>query len=137
MGQLSVAELGKLAAMDDYDRMLAIDLICRQQGMSGEDIERQVSAYKKGEVSAPTTVEEEVDPIFSEPSQPGAGSPTYVNNPQQYRAKYDPSHDGQRRQNEIQQAILCPQCNSPLGIPSIRPINVKCPNCGSENIFTN
>ena len=60
-----------------------------------------------------------------------------VSDTQQFRAKYDPSHDGQRRQTEIQQAILCPQCNSPLGIPSIRPIKVKCPNCDSENVFTN
>ena len=40
MGQLSAAELGKLAAMDDYDKMLAIDLISRQHGISAEEIER-------------------------------------------------------------------------------------------------
>ena len=137
MGQLPAAELGKLAAMDDYDRMLAIDLICRQQGLSVEEVERQIQAYQKGEITSPTVVDEEIETGFAQPTQSGAGSPTYIKNPQQYRAKYDPSHDGQRRQNEIQQAILCPQCNSPLGIPSIRPIKVKCPNCGSENVFTN
>ena len=137
MGQLSAAELGKLAAMDEYDKMLAIDLISRQHGISAEDIERQISAHQKGGISAPTVVEQEEEVRFSEPMQTGAGSPTYINNPQQFRTKYDPSHDGQRRQTEIQQAILCPQCNSPLGIPSIRPIKVKCPNCDSENVFTN
>lgn len=137
MGQLSATELGKLAAMDEYDKMLAIDLISRQHGISVEDIERQILAYQKGEISTPIVVEQEEEERFSEPIQTGAGSPTYINNPQQFRAKYDPSHDGQRRKNEIEQAILCPQCNSPLGIPSTRPIKVKCPNCDGEHVFTN
>ena len=76
MSQLSAVELGKLAAMDEYDKMLAIDLISRQHGISAEDIEKQILSYQKGEISTPTIVEQEEETRFSEPMQTGAGSPT-------------------------------------------------------------
>jgi hypothetical protein len=52
-----------------------------------------------------------------------------------YRLGYDPTAQGQQRQNMVQQAILCPACNAPLGIPMIRPIDVVCPECLTSTTF--
>ena len=72
----------------------------------------------------------------------GATTPTPAGNAAQilpdadrYRLGYDPTAKGQQRQNMVQQAILCPACNAPLGIPTIRPIDVTCPECLTSTTF--
>ncbi|DAC29888.1 MAG: hypothetical protein CMB29_03830 [Euryarchaeota archaeon] len=51
------------------------------------------------------------------------------------RFEYDPSPDASQRRREISQAITCPSCAAELGIPSIRPIRVTCPQCSQEHTF--
>ena len=51
------------------------------------------------------------------------------------RFEYDPSPDASQRRQEISQAITCPSCAAELGIPSIRPIRVTCPQCSQEHTF--
>ena len=65
------------------------------------------------------------------------GSPRFLENTHKYRFTYDPSHSGKKRQSEVNQAIVCPHCNAALGIPSVRPISVKCPACLMESTFEN
>ena len=52
-----------------------------------------------------------------------------------HRFEYDPSPDASQRRQQVSQAINCPGCGAALGIPSIRPIKVTCPQCFQENTF--
>ncbi len=53
-----------------------------------------------------------------------------------FRFEYDPSPDASQRRQNIRQAVNCPSCGASLGIPSTRPIKVKCPQCLQETTYT-
>ncbi len=123
--------LAKLDAMDDYDRMLAYDRIGKDYRMSAAEVEAQFNAWKSGG---------SIPPSFSStqqaPNAPSGQSANYIQDASRYRPSYDPSQEGRRRQSQIEQAVMCPVCNSALGIPSTRPIKVTCPSCMTESTFT-
>ena len=123
--------LAKLDAMDDYDRMLAFDRIGKDHRMSGAEVEAHYKAWKSG-----GTVPSTVTTTESESSVPSGQSANYLQDAARYRPSYDPSREGRARQSQIEQAVMCPLCNSALGIPSTRPIKVTCPNCMAESTFT-
>ena len=52
-----------------------------------------------------------------------------------HRFEYDPSPDASQRRQNISDAVGCPGCGAALGIPSIRPIKVTCPQCLQEHTF--
>ncbi|MEC7255592.1 MAG: hypothetical protein VX043_00635 [Candidatus Thermoplasmatota archaeon] len=52
-----------------------------------------------------------------------------------HRFEYDPSPDASQRRESISHAVSCPGCGAALGIPSIRPIKVTCPQCLQEHTF--
>ena len=52
-----------------------------------------------------------------------------------HRFEYDPSPDASQRRENISHAVSCPGCGAALGIPSIRPIKVTCPQCLQEHTF--
>jgi len=123
--------LAKLDAMDDYDRMLAFDRIGKDHRMSAAEVEAHYSAWKSGgSVPSTFTIAE------SGPSVPSGQTANYIQDAARYRPSYDPSKEGRSRQSQIEQAVMCPMCNSALGIPSTRPIKVTCPNCMAESTFT-
>ena len=124
--------LTKLDAMDDYDRMLAFGRVGSDYRMSAAEVEAQYNAWKRGETVAPSTFSRD----DSGPSSPTGQSANYIQDASKYRATYDPSREGKARQSQIEQAVMCPACNSALGIPSVRPIKVTCPNCMTETTFT-
>lgn len=75
---------------------------------------------------------------------PGRTAPEHANKlpitrnfatPNMHRFAYDPSPDAPQRRREVSQAITCPSCAAELGIPSIRPIRVTCPQCSQEHTF--
>lgn len=137
MAQLSSTVLAELAAMDDYDRMLAFDRVGRQHNLTVEQVKAALQAYQQGGSTSVTMGEdlgERMAPETSE-SQPVGQAANYLSDAHKYRVRYDPSHEGQSRQANVEQAILCPHCGAPLGIPSIRPIKVTCPNCMNEATF--
>lgn len=137
MAQLSNAILAELAGMDDYDRTLALDRIARQHNMTAEQVMAEVKAFQQGGDVATTSMaglDERMAPVQPD-AQPAGRQPDYLTDAHRYRVRYDPSHDGQSRQSRVEQAILCPHCSAPLGIPSIRPIKVTCPNCMNEATF--
>ena len=122
--------LAKLDAMDEYDRMLAFGRVGNENRMSAADVEAQYNAWKNGG-SVP-------DSFVS--ARPTTGPPTkqtanYIQDASRYRPSYDPSREGRARQSQIEQAVMCPHCDSALGIPSTRPIKVKCPSCLMESTF--
>ena len=140
MAQLSTTILSELANMDDYDRMLALDRVARQHNMTAEQVDAQVKAFKQGGVrSQPTDtgIDDRMAPAQNDSMEPQGQQPNYLQDAHRYRVRYDPSHDGQSRQANVEQAILCPHCSAPLGIPAVRPIKVTCPNCMNEAQFNN
>ena len=48
MASVPMAELQALSRMDDYDRMLAMDRVARQYGISVANLEKQLSALSSG-----------------------------------------------------------------------------------------
>ena len=139
MAQLSNSVLSELANMDEYDRMLALDRIARQHNLTVAQVEEQVKSFQQGGSSQPSMsiVDEYATPNQTEEQAPVGHQPNYIENAHQYRVRYDPSHEGQSRQSSVEQAILCPHCSAPLGIPAVRPIKVTCPNCMNEAMFEN
>ena len=134
--------LARLASLTGYDQMLEMDTVSRTHGVGLAEIESQIAAYKVGatqpQVNNPVA---DFDPVASkelvdlENAQPVNTGPNYIDNPDQYRMKYDPSTRGQSNQSQVNQAIMCPACSAPLGIPDIRPIKVTCPQCMHEAVF--
>tara|TARA_X000001036_G_scaffold267157_1_gene248048 strand:+ start:434 stop:934 length:501 start_codon:yes stop_codon:yes gene_type:complete len=134
--------LAKLASLSGYDLMLEMDAASRNHGAGLAEIESELAAYKAGAVAqtsqpvvddfAPVAYKEAVD---LESAQPLNRGPQYIDNPDQYRMKYNPSQKGVDNQSKVRQAIICPACSSPLGIPDVRPIKVTCPQCMHEAVF--
>ena len=139
MAQLSDGVLSELANMDEYDRMLALDRIARQHNLTVEQVEEQVKAFQQGGSTQPSmsVVDDQTTHDPTTDQTPVGQQPNYIENAHRYRVRYDPSHDGQSRQSSVEQAILCPHCSAPLGIPAVRPIKVTCPNCMNEAMFEN
>lgn len=137
MSQLSSSVLSELANMDEYDRMLALDRIARQHNLTVAQVEEQVKAFQQGGTTQPEMSIEESHstPDPSNEQTLSGQQPNYLQDAHRYRVRYDPSHDGQSRQSSVEQAILCPHCGAPLGIPAVRPIKVTCPNCMNEAMF--
>jgi hypothetical protein len=129
---LPTETMEKLDAMDEYDRLLSFGRIGSDYRMTAAEVEAQYNAWKRGESVAPSTFTKS-DAGTVAPSETTAN---YIQNPSKYRATYDPSREGKARQSQIEQAVMCPACNSALGIPSMRPIKVTCPNCMTETTFT-
>ena len=140
MAQLSDAVLNELNKMDEYDRLLALDRIARENNLTAEQVKEQLQIYQQGGASTINNpgYEEMISPPSQTETQTTSGQqPNYIENAHRYRVRYDPSHDGQSRQSSVEQAILCPHCSAPLGIPAVRPIKVTCPNCMNEAMFEN
>ena len=134
--------LSKLSSLSGYDQMLEMDTISREHSISLAEIEIELAAFNSGSQPAantghmddfvPAPYKEEVD---LSAAQPVVNSPTYIERPDQYRMKYDPSEKGMDSQSQVRHAIICPACSCPLGIPDVRPIKVICPQCMHEAIF--
>ena len=126
--------------MSDYERTLAIDRASRELGLSNSEILSQLEEFQNGQVkptNSPIPTQPTRESNFSGQEVEKEGSPRFLENTHKYRFTYDPSHSGKKRQSEVNQAIVCPHCNAALGIPSVRPISVKCPACLMESTFEN
>ncbi|PXF24157.1 MAG: hypothetical protein CXX72_00120 [Methanobacteriota archaeon] len=134
MTQVSASVLQELLAMDDYDRTLALDRIARKHSITAEEVLAQLKAHQSGG-AAPVPDSPDIDAQLQAQTLPEGQSANYLQDAHRYRVRYDPSHDGTDRQAQIEQAIMCPSCGAPLGIPATRPIKVTCPNCSTESTF--
>ncbi len=138
--------LARLASLSGYDQMLEMDTISRTHGVGLAEIESELAQYKMAGAApvaspAPASLEDEFVPgaykdvIDLDHALPMNAGPQYIDNAEQYRMKYNPSHEGTSNQSQVRQAIICPACSSPLGIPDVRPIKVTCPQCMHEAVF--
>ena len=138
--------LARLASLSGYDQMLEMDTISRTHGVGLAEIESELAQYKMAATTpvsnpAPVSLEDEFVPgaykdvVDLGPAQPLNTGPQYIDNAEQYRMKYNPSQEGTTNQSQVRQAIICPACSSPLGIPEVRPIKVTCPQCMHEAVF--
>ena len=133
--------LARLASLTGYDQMLEMDAISRTHGVGLAEIESQLAAYKAGTSNPPPDEVADFSPVSSkelidlENAQPMNTAPNYIDNPDNYRLRYNPSVQGQSNQSQVNQAIICPACSAPLGIPNVRPIKVTCPQCMTESVF--
>ena len=142
MSRIPAVLLQQFVGMSDYERTLAIDRASRELGMPKSEILSQLDEFQNGQVKStnsptPTHSQSTRETNFSRQEVEKEGSPKFLENTHKYRFTYDPSHSGKKRQSEVNQAIVCPHCNAALGIPSIRPISVKCPACMMESTFEN
>ena len=133
--------LARLATLSGYDQILEMDAVSRNHKVSLAEIESQLAAYKAGERTHHSNEVADFSPVASkdladlETARPMNSSPTYIDNPDNYRLQYNPSVQGQSNQSQVNQAIICPACSAPLGIPNVRPIKVTCPQCMTETTF--
>ncbi|MGY8701510.1 MAG: hypothetical protein ACKVHH_02235 [Candidatus Poseidoniales archaeon] len=137
MAMVPAELITQLAAMDEYERLLAADTASKNLGVKLEDLMNMIDSHLKGGTQVDSTFthlesasqgqEDEV------PQQQSAAH--HLQDAHRYRMKYDPSTESTSRSKEITDAIVCPHCNAPLGIPSVRPIKVNCPNCMNESTF--
>ena len=130
--------LGKLAQLSGYDLTLEMDKVSRETGITTSEIEVQIARFKMGGSQQEPIINAEVQKeaiLHNNPNSVGR-SPKFIQQPQQYRMKYNPASEAKEKQMQVKQAILCESCGSPLGIPDIRPIEIKCPSCGQTEIYT-
>jgi len=133
--------LARLASLSGYDQMLEMDAVSRNHGVGLAEIESQLAAYKAGAINNQSNEVVDFSPVASKEvvdldnAQSMATAPRYIDNPDSYRLRYDPSARGQSNQSQVNQAIMCPACSVPLGIPNVRPIKVTCPQCMTESVF--
>ena len=133
MAEIPSEELARIAKLSGYDRILEIDTASRIYDISTQQIEAMLPNLA-GQNSP-------VDTIQSSEKE-YSNFETVANTPQRIdksgmRFDYNPSQDAVQNRQQVTEAILCPTCSAPLGIPSIRPIKITCPACGSESIFNN
>ena len=143
MSDVPASVIAELNALDGYEKMLAIDRVTVEHGVSSEELMRLMEMASSGTTLPASEPEWDmsisrskggVDPMMETSSSPSPGAEA-LSEAHRYRMGYDPSNEGRMRQSQVEQAIVCPACRSPLGIPSVRPIKVTCPQCMTETLF--
>lgn len=141
MSKIPAVKLQQLMGLDEYELTLAIDRVAKELGITTKEVQSELDSVESGssssQIESPPTVEPpSQNSIFSrKKSDSGGDSPTFVSDVSKFRVSYDPSHEGKKRQQQVNQAIVCSNCSVPLGIPNIRPIKVTCPSCGVETTY--
>ena len=116
---ISPDEFDLLMSLSGYELNLQATNIAKKYGLGAEQILAMLP-------NQPTT------------NPPGDNHQSVNTNPplqSNHRFEYDPSPEASQRRQQVSQAINCPGCGAALGIPSIRPIKVTCPQCLQESTF--
>ena len=130
MSSISAQDLQRLAGLQGYDLTLEIDAMARKYGMTAEEI----VAILRTASQAPHTSQQPFEPVASKTV------PQLPNQPRQISMEglhfdYDPTAGAKDKRAQVDQAIMCPGCGVALGIPSRRPIKIKCPQCLHEAVY--
>ncbi len=130
MSSISAQDLQRLAGLQGYDLTLEIDAMARKYGMTAEEI----VAILRTASQAPQTSQQPFEPVASKTV------PQLPNQPRQISMEglhfdYDPTAGAKDKRAQVDQAIMCPGCGVALGIPSRRPIKIKCPQCLHEAVY--
>ena len=137
MAMVPAELISQLAAMNEYERLLAADAASKNLGIKLDDLMNMIDSHLKGGAQPDSTFTH----LDSAPQEQQTEAPKQQNaahhlqDAHRYRMKYNPSAESTSRSKEITDAIVCPHCKAPLGIPSVRPIKVNCPNCMNESTF--
>jgi len=140
MAKIPAVILQQFVGMGDYERTLAIDRASKELNMTVSEILSELEDFQNGPkkpsqaTNQPVSIPERKSK-FKATGNEGEGSPNFLQETHKYRFTYDPSQAGKKRQEGVEQAILCPHCNAALGIPSTRPIRVTCPSCMMDSTF--
>ena len=130
MSSISAQDLQRLAGLQGYDLTLEVDALARKYAMSADEI---MSILRSASQSQQPS-QQPFEPVASKTV------PQLPNQPKQMSMEglhfdYDPTSGAKDRRAQVDQAIMCPGCGVALGIPSRRPIKIKCPQCMYESVF--
>ena len=130
MSSISAQDLQRLAGLQGYDLTLEVDALARKYAMSANEI---MSILRSASQSQQPS-QQPFEPVASKTV------PQLPNQPKQISMEglhfdYDPTSGAKDRRAQVDQAIMCPGCGVALGIPSRRPIKIKCPQCMYESVF--
>ena len=124
MGSISAQDLQRLAGLQGYDLTLEIDVMSRKYGMSPDEI---VAILQSANQSQQPT-QQPFEPVASKTVPELPNRPREISM-QGLHFDYDPTAGAKDKRAQVDQAIMCPGCGVALGIPSRRPIKIKCPQC--------
>ena len=130
MSSIYAQDLQRLAGLQGYDLTLEVDALARKYAMSADEI---MSILRSASQSQQPS-QQPFEPVASKTV------PQLPNQPKQISMEglhfdYDPTSGAKDRRAQVDQAIMCPGCGVALGIPSRRPIKIKCPQCMYESVF--
>ena len=133
MSRIPAELLERLSNSTGYDRTLLLDQVMRDYGVNESDVMLEIATHNTNGGPEQQQPNLEKEAVQAQPSI----SPRFIQDSASLRTKYDPSISGMQNQAQVSQAITCPACGVPLGIPEIRPIMVKCPSCLHEARYDN
>ena len=124
MSTISPQDLERLAGLQGYDLTLEIDVVARKYGMSPEQIVTILRAFSQPQQAS----QQPFEPVASKTVPELPNRPREISM-QGLHFDYDPTAGAKDKRAQVDQAIVCPGCGVALGIPSRRPIKIKCPQC--------
>ena len=124
MSSISPQDLQRLAGLQGYDLTLEIDAMSRKYGMSPEEI----VAILRSATQSHQSTQQPFEPVASKTVPELPNKPREISM-QGLHFDYDPTSGAKDKRAQVDQAIVCPGCGVALGIPSRRPIKIKCPQC--------
>ena len=141
MVTLTDDEIKNLQSLNGYDLTLEVAKISAKYGISEAEITAMTS--QKAPAGYNSAGDYDPSPETTHPNPPDIqtnykdySSSAQVLDKSNFRFEYDPTPGVAQRRQNVDQAIMCPGCGVPLGIPSIRPIKVRCPQCLQETTFS-
>ena len=124
MSSISAQDLQRLAGLQGYDLTLEIDAMSRKYGISPDEI----IAVLRATTQSQQPTQQQFEPVASKTVPELPNRPREISM-QGLHFEYDPSTGAKDKRAQVDQAIVCPGCGVALGIPSRRPIKIKCPQC--------
>ena len=124
MSSISAQDLQRLAGLQGYDLTLEIDVMSRKYGMSPD----QIVAILRSSNQSTQPTQQPFEPVASKTVPDLPNRPREISM-QGLHFDYDPTAGAKDKRAQVDQAIMCPGCGVALGIPSRRPIKIKCPQC--------
>ena len=124
MSSISAQDLQRLAGLQGYDLTLEIDVMSRKYGMSPD----QIVAILRSSNQSTQPTQQPFEPVASKTVPELPNRPREISM-QGLHFDYDPTAGVKDKRAQVDQAIMCPGCGVALGIPSRRPIKIKCPQC--------
>ena len=130
MSSISAQDLQRLAGLQGYELTLEMEALARKYAMSADEIMSILRSA--GQSQQPS--QQPFEPVASKTVPQLPNQPKHISM-EGLHFDYDPTSGAKDRRTQVDQAIVCSGCGVALGIPSRRPIKIKCPQCMHESIF--